>query len=145
MTPRATPSPVARVTPSPSPVASVTPSPSQVASASPSPTPLHSADASPEPNVSPASTPSPGTDRRAKRLFEPVPPIPTGKSVRIRFTIAADGKSTPTLMAGTGDPAADAKILEVLQTWKWEPAVSDGRKADSVEVFRLSGGEATAQ
>lgn len=98
----------------------------------------------PSPDVpgSGAGGKEPGQDRRAQRIQAPQPVIPAGKSVRVRFEVKADGKAIPSLLNGTGDRQADEAILVTLGRWTWEPAFVDGRKADSVEVFRLSGGEA---
>lgn len=152
--PRPSPSPLASATVSPSPSLSRTPLVSAPASPSPSPsrTPLVSATASssPSPSASPAppvavASPIPQGNRRARRILSPAPAIPAGKTIRIRFEIPASGKPEPKLLDGTGDKAVDQRILEVLRTWTWEPAFMDGENVDSVEVFRLSGGEGAAQ
>lgn len=75
-------------------------------------------------------------------MQDPAPPVPAGKTVRVRFEIAASGEARVSLLTGTGDPALDKQIEGVLGTWRWEPAIQGGLPVDSVEVFRVSGGEA---
>ncbi|GMU57803.1 MAG: hypothetical protein AMXMBFR33_69490 [Candidatus Xenobia bacterium] len=75
-------------------------------------------------------------------MQDPAPPVPVGKTVRVRFEIAASGEVRVSLLSGTGDSALDKQIESVLSQWRWEPAVQGGQPVDSVEVFRVTGGEA---
>ncbi|MEW6283553.1 MAG: hypothetical protein AB1758_33390, partial [Candidatus Eremiobacterota bacterium] len=76
-------------------------------------------------------------DRRARRVYEPLPDVALEFTVRVRFEILASGRATPELLDGTGNPASDEAILARLREWRWEPAFRGGRPVDSVEVFRL--------
>jgi TonB family protein len=52
-------------------------------------------------------------------------------SLRVKFTIEADGKFTSELLEKSGNDKVDQAVRDALIRWQWEPATKDGKPVKS--------------
>lgn len=55
----------------------------------------------------------------------------------VQFEVAPNGRFRVALLEGTGDPALDARALEILRGWRWKPKTVRRRPVASTEILRL--------
>jgi len=103
------------------------------------------ATASPSPQTAPSvpSSPSPGMGNMgARAIYQPLPEIPAAlrrRAVELvavaRFHVAASGAAEVELIAPTSDPELNRVLLAALKTWRFFPAMDQGRPvASSLDV-----------
>lgn len=99
--------------------------------------------ASPEPAASGKGLPG-GNEMGARAIYNPEPEIPEEYRqdemdvlVVARFHIALDGTSKVELVTATAIPGLNQSILDTLQTWKFFPALQDGKPVASVQDVRF--------
>ncbi len=88
---------------------------------------------------------SPGGDEMgARAIYSPKPEIPEEYRqdaldvlVVARFHVAADGTVKVELIIATSIPELNQSVLNTLSTWKFFPAVKDGKPVDSVQDVRF--------
>ncbi|MHB1246967.1 MAG: energy transducer TonB [Sulfuriferula sp.] len=136
--------------PIPQPVQTPPPAPKAALPAPPSPLP-------PPPHVEPAPVPPPpkpepssgssqtGTQQMgARALYQPKPKLPEDLRdetihtvVSARFHIKPDGSATVELTQPATDPRVNQFILSTLKTWRFFPAIQDGKPVASVLDVKL--------
>ena len=88
-----------------------------------------------------------GETRGAHAVIQPLPVIPDelrqdamSESAIARFQIAADGTTTVELIKPTQNPRLNRLLLDTLRTWKFFPAMKEGKPVASVEekVIRVN-------
>jgi|WetSurMetagenome_2_1015567.scaffolds.fasta_scaffold00709_4 periplasmic protein TonB len=106
-----------------------------------------------QPSVNPVSTapqaaattsniPVPDSNRSAQPSAQPLPVIPDdlrqdamSEVATARFHIAFDGSVTVELVKPTQNPRLNRLLLQSLKSWRFIPAISDGKPVASVEVI----------
>ncbi len=90
-----------------------------------------------------ASAPGGGT-MGARAIYKPMPEIPEEIRHRpvtliavARFRVAADGAATVELIQPTPDPRFNSALLATLRTWRFFPAMADGRPVASTVDIRI--------
>jgi periplasmic protein TonB len=80
----------------------------------------------------------------ARAIYRPLPEIPEEIRRRsatlvavARFRIAADGAATVDLIQPTPDPRFNSALLATLRTWRFFPAMADGRPVASTVDIRI--------
>jgi protein TonB len=96
------------------------------------------------PVVSPPSPIAQPSLTAARPVYNPLPTIPDELRDRAsttealaRFAIAADGKVSVELVRPTPDPLLNRAILETLRTWRFAPAMENGKPVASSQVLRI--------
>jgi protein TonB len=100
-----------------------------------------------------AQTPSAATATRgaslggsmsARALYRPLPEVPESLRHRdvellavARFQVAADGSAQVELVEPTSEPALNQSLLAMLRTWRFFPALEDGRPVVSTIDIRI--------
>ncbi|MDF2439317.1 MAG: Gram-negative bacterial TonB protein C-terminal [Abditibacteriota bacterium] len=137
-TPTATPRPTATPAPRPTPQSQPTATPRPQPTATPRPTPTPR----PEPTATPRPT-GPTRDAVASRQVQPVISDELAakaerRSVRVRFSIGADGGFDVALRGSSGNDRIDAAVLSAARRWRWKPALHDGEAVASSVTVRFS-------
>jgi len=102
----------------------------------------------PPPPASPAPTSRSSTsdtgNMGAQAIYRPLPKIPDdlreqafSVAAVARFRVAADGTATVELATPTPDPRLNRLLLDTLKSWKFFPAMKDGRPVASVQEIRV--------
>ena len=85
-----------------------------------------------------------GDEMGARAIYSPKPEIPEeyrqdalDALVVARFHVAADGTAKVELIIATPIPELNQAVLDTLNTWKFFPAVKDGKPIDSVQDVRF--------
>ena len=80
----------------------------------------------------------------ARAIYQPKPEIPEALRHRnfvavaiARFRVAVDGTATVELLQPTGDTDLNKAILDALRTWRFFPAMQEGKPVASVLELRL--------
>ena len=80
----------------------------------------------------------------ARAIYQPMPEIPTDLRHRnielvavARFSVAPDGKATVELIQPTPEPTLNRALLERLQSWRFFPALANGKPIASVIDIRV--------
>ncbi len=91
-----------------------------------------------------AASPPGGGTMGARAIYRPMPEIPEEIRHRpvtliavARFRVAADGAATVELIQPTPDPRFNTALLATLRTWRFFPAVADGRPVASTVDIRI--------
>jgi TonB family protein len=88
--------------------------------------------------AAPAATPAVIPPRLATQPDVPYPPDAAGDaSVILRLTISADGTVREAAVADGNEPFASA-ALQAAQSWKFQPALRDGKPVASIVRFQVS-------
>lgn len=91
----------------------------------------------------PAAAPS-GGRMSARAIYRPLPEIP--EALRRRnidvvavalFRVAADGSAQVDLVQGTAEPTLNRALLDTLKTWRFFPALDDGKPTASTIEIRI--------
>ncbi len=89
------------------------------------------------------ATPGGGT-MGARAIYKPMPEIPEEIRRRVatlvavaRFHVAADGAATVELIQPTPDPRFNTALLGMLRTWRFFPAMANGRPVTSSVDIRI--------
>lgn len=103
-------------------------------------TPLPKPTPQPDTNASPAGTARMG----AKAIYQPVPKIPDDlrdEAISLvavaRFHIKPDGSADVELIKATSSPRINQLILNTLRTWKFFPALQEGKPVASVQDIKV--------
>ena len=139
--PQPTPTPKPQPTPTPKPQPTPTPKPQPTPTPRPKPTPRPTPTPRPEPTPTPRPK-GPTKDAVATRTVKPDIPDELRdsnfkSSVRVRVDVAADGSSSPSIRAGSGNAQVDALALSALRKWRWKPALKNGEPVASTQYFRF--------
>jgi len=109
-------------------------------------------EAKPTPAPQPAAPTSPAASQAAsgsaamgaRAIYRPLPHIPDelrNEAIRTealaRFHIRPDGSVDVELLQATSDPRINQLILNTLRTWKFFPALQDGKPVSSVQDVRV--------
>lgn len=85
-----------------------------------------------------------GNEMGARAIYSPKPEIPDefrqdamDVLVVARFHIAEDGSARVELVISTPLPALNRAVLDTLNTWKFFPALKDGKPVSSVQEVRF--------
>jgi protein TonB len=80
----------------------------------------------------------------ARALYKPPPEIPAALRRRAlelvavaRFRVAADGSAAVELIEPTSDPELNRALLDKLKTWRFFPAMEQGRPVASSLDLRI--------
>ena len=80
----------------------------------------------------------------ARAIYQPLPQIPDALRRRdvdvvavARFQVAADGSAAVELVQPTFDTALNHALLETLKTWRFFPALENGRPVASTVELRI--------
>lgn len=108
--------------------------------------PVAKADAMPKTPAPPSNADaSPGTAHMgAKAIYQPAPKIPDDlrdEAISLvalaRFHIKPDGSADVELLRATSSPRINQLILSTLRTWKFFPALEQGKPVPSVQDIRI--------
>jgi protein TonB len=151
--PTAAPAPPPEVAPPPKAKAEPRPRPKPKAAQRPAPEAAapEAAESSAEASASSArSTPSeahggaPGGSMSARALYRPLPEIPERLRRRdvelvavARFQVAADGTAQVELIEPTNEPSLNQSLIATLRTWRFFPALEQGRPVASTLDLRI--------
>lgn len=100
----------------------------------------------PPPSVPvPSTVPLPAEGQGARVIYRPMPRVPddlreealTAVAVA-RFRVDADGTAAVELITPTRNPRLNQVILDTLRTWRFFPALKDGRPVASMQDIRIS-------
>lgn len=111
--------------------------------AAPPPQSEISSSTEPAPPPETASTPAPASKRVTRTApipeYQPMPDVQVSETttLRIELTIGADGR-VKEIDVGEGIPGQTAKIVEVVQTWRFKPATENGVPVPSTFSTALS-------
>jgi periplasmic protein TonB len=79
-----------------------------------------------------------------RAVFSPLPKIPdelredaTDVVALVRFHVAADGSATVELIRPTSNPLVNRIVLQTLATWRFSPAIADGKPVAAVQDVRV--------
>jgi protein TonB len=104
------------------------------------PTPAPPPQAAPAP---PVAAPS-GGHMSARAIYKPMPAIPEALRRRdidlvavARFHVAPDGSAQVELIQGTFEPTLNRALLDALKTWRFFPALDDGKPVAETFDIRL--------
>jgi protein TonB len=119
------------------PIAQASPEAPQTPPAKPAPS---------SPPVAPSSSVSADTARTgAKAIYQPLPKIPDDlrdeaiKTVAMaRFHINPDGTATVELIKPTANPRINQILLNTLKTWRFFPALQDGKPIPSSQDIKVN-------
>jgi periplasmic protein TonB len=125
----------------PPPTAKDNPVPEQAPAPAPAQTPV----SKPAPLASPVSDASSGTEQMgAKAIYQPLPKIPDDlrdeaiSAVAIaRFQINPDGTVSVELIKATSNPRINQIIVNTLKTWKFFPALQNGKPVSSTQEIKV--------
>jgi periplasmic protein TonB len=139
--PRSSPAPAPESPPVDRPVEKAIEKPSAQASPEAPQTPApSSAPVAPSPNISAGSA-----RMGAKAIYQPLPNIPDDlrdeaiKAVAVaRFHINPDGTATVELIKPTANPRINQILLNTLKTWKFFPALQDGKPIPSSQDIKVN-------
>lgn len=99
--------------------------------------------APPEPSPPTNDLPG-GGSMGAHAIYQPAPQIPDDlreeaihTTAVARFHVASDGTTQVELLRATPNPRLNQVILETLKTWKFFPAMTDGKPQDSQVDLRI--------
>ena len=120
------------------------PEPESAASSKSSP-PSESQDTNPKADASPQKALSGTTENHgARAIVHPLPVIPDDiraealkDSATAIFRVAADGSSNVELLRPTQNTRLNLILLNTLKTWRFFPAVKDGKPIDSVQELTI--------
>ncbi len=80
----------------------------------------------------------------ARAIYQPLPEIPDSLRHQhldlvavARFAVAADGSAQVELLQATAEPALNTSLLRTLRTWRFFPAVEEGRPVASTLDIRV--------
>lgn len=80
----------------------------------------------------------------ARAIYKPMPDIPEEIRRRpanlvavARFSVATDGAATVELIQPTPDPRFNSALLATLRTWRFFPAMAEGRPVASTIDIRI--------
>jgi len=80
----------------------------------------------------------------ARAIYSPLPQIPdelrdqaSQSQALVRFDIRADGTASVTLVQPTPEPALNRLILQTLRSWRFFPAMQDGKPVASIQEVRI--------
>jgi protein TonB len=59
-------------------------------------------------------------------------------SVDVTVDVAADGSHTERIVRGSGSQDVDARVMDALKRWKWDPAAENGQAIASSENFKFT-------
>ena len=59
-------------------------------------------------------------------------------SVDISVEIAADGSHSERIVRSSGSQEVDARVMDALKRWKWDPAAENGQAIASSENFKFT-------
>jgi len=97
------------------------------------------------PVVAPSSPVVQPTLSPARPVYNPLPTIPDELRDRAstaealaRFAITAEGKVSVELVTPTPDPLLNRAILETLRTWRFTPAMENGKPVASSRVLHIT-------
>ncbi len=97
-----------------------------------------------QPEAAPQKGMPGGDEMGARAIYSPKPEIPEeyrqdalDALVVARFHVAADGTMKVELIIATPIPELNQAVLDTLNTWKFFPAVKDGKPIDSVQDVRF--------
>jgi protein TonB len=108
--------------------------------------PVAKADAMPKTPAPPSNADaSPGTAHMgAKAIYQPAPKIPDDlrdEAISLvalaRFHVKPDGSADVELLKATSSPRINQLILNTLRTWKFFPALEQGKPVPSVQDIRI--------
>ena len=108
--------------------------------------PAAKADAMPKAPAQPSNAEaSPGTAQMgAKAIYQPAPKIPDDlrdEAISLvalaRFHVKPDGSADVELLKATSSPRINQLILNTLRTWKFFPALEQGKPIPSVQDIRI--------
>jgi protein TonB len=80
----------------------------------------------------------------ARAIYRPLPEIP--EALRRRnidvvavalFRVASDGSAQVELVQGTAEPTLNRALLDTLKTWRFFPALDDGKPTASTIEIRI--------
>lgn len=123
----------------PTPTAKDNPVPEQA------PVPVQAPVAKPAPPASPVSDTSSGTEQMgAKAIYQPLPKIPDDlrdeaiSAVAVaRFHVNPDGTVSVELIKATSNPRINQIIVNTLKTWKFFPALQNGKPVSSTQEIKV--------
>jgi protein TonB len=109
------------------------------------PVPVQAPVSKPAPPASPVSDASSGTEQMgAKAIYQPLPKIPDDlrdeaiSAVAIaRFQINPDGTASVELIKATSNPRINQIIVNTLKTWKFFPALQNGKPVSSTQEIKV--------
>jgi len=122
------------------------PPPPRTASPPPVAQPAAPPPVAPPPPAAAAPAPAPaapsGGHMSARAIYKPMPEIPEALRRRAvdavavaRFHVASDGSAQVELVQGTFEPTLNRALLETLKTWRFFPALDNGKPvADTFEL-----------
>ena len=120
-------------TPTPQPSSQPTETPAPTATPEPAPTPA------PEPTKTPR-----GETRRAQLLAEKAVRVDAElfegielKPLSASFAVAVDGSATAQLLGSSGSRRVDAVVLNQIKTWRFRPALENGKVVSSTTKLRV--------
>jgi protein TonB len=147
------PPPTAKTEPMPRPKPKAPPRPTLTPTAAPTPTESAAAsgESSADPSASAArSAPSeahgggPGGSMSARALYRPLPEVPEQLRRRdvelvavARFRVSADGTAQVELIEPTSEPSLNQSLIATLRTWRFFPALEEGRPVASTIDLRI--------
>jgi protein TonB len=123
----------------------VTPPPAAPAAAPPAPPqPVTPPPPVPTPQAPPQAASPAGGHMSARAIYRPLPEIP--EALRRRnidvvavalFHVAADGSAQVELVQGTSEPTLNRALLDTLKSWRFFPALEDGKPITSTVEIRI--------
>jgi protein TonB len=150
--PEVAPPPTAKPEPTPRPKPKAVPRPTPTATrTSTEPAAASPGESSADPSASAArSAPSeahggdPGGSMSAHALYRPLPEVPDWLRRRdielvavARFRVAADGTAQVDLIEPTSEPGLNQTLIATLRTWRFFPALEEGRPVASTIDLRI--------
>lgn len=132
--------------PKPSPVPEIKKPPPRPVIRAPAPEKVENPPPNPPPSpVPPQAAPSPsGGTLSARAIYRPLPEIPDDvrrQSIDLvavaRFHVHVDGKADFELVQPTPIPSLNAALLNKLKTWRFFPALEEGKPVDSTIDLRI--------
>ena len=138
------PAPDLKPMPAPPPVVTKAPEPVKVKQTDPAPPPVIK-QPDPPPVAHPDTPPvHKGPTKDAEPSDEIKPEIPDSlkhadfKSfVRVKVEIDEDGSATTILRTSSGNAEVDQRVLDALKKWKWKPALQNGERVKSTQLFKF--------
>jgi protein TonB len=142
--PEPTPRPKPKAAPRPTPRSATAPTPTEPAAGSPSESNADSAASAARSAPSEAHGGGPGGRMSARALYRPLPEIPDQLRRRdvelvavARFRVAADGTAQVELIEPTSEPSLNQSLMATLRTWRFFPALEEGRPVASTIDLRI--------
>jgi periplasmic protein TonB len=100
-----------------------------------------------KPSSAPSSATGAGTENMAaKAIYQPLPKIPENligdvinSTAMVKFSIRADGTVAEVeLLKPTTNPRINQSIISTLKTWKFFPAMKEGKPAATTQELRVN-------